>query len=177
RALGRAQRLPHAYLTRALGDTDHHDRDDPHTANEQADRRKRDTDDEESSEQLVVDPHYPILRHDLEVVLLRGAEAAARTHERRHIIGCFLGGYTRFRLDDEIDAAHPRIETAPRRLERNYRFRLIAAASGSWSSHWTGRVVIDADHLQVDAIDPDRLVERVGRPKTRLGQFFFDHDY
>ena len=47
RAARRAERLAHADLARALGDRDHHDRDDAHAADEQADRRQHDHHEEE----------------------------------------------------------------------------------------------------------------------------------
>ena len=67
RAARRAERLAHADLARALGHRDHHDRDHADAADEQADRRQRDADDEERAEQLVVDVEKLVLRDDGEV--------------------------------------------------------------------------------------------------------------
>src|SRR4051812_23428624 len=52
RALRCTERLANADLTGALGDADHHDCDDSHTADEQPNRRQSKSDDEERPEQL-----------------------------------------------------------------------------------------------------------------------------
>src|ERR1051326_4564016 len=54
RAARRAKCLSHADLTRPFGDRNHHDRDDAHAADEQADRREHDHDQEEHPKDLVV---------------------------------------------------------------------------------------------------------------------------
>src|SRR6516162_2120813 len=68
RALRGAERLPHADLAGALGDGDHHDRDDAHAADEQPHARERDHDHEEVASEPVERRHQLVLADDREVV-------------------------------------------------------------------------------------------------------------
>src|SRR6185503_4784056 len=158
RALGGAQRLANADLARPLGDADHHDRHDADASDQQPNRRQRQSDDEEGAEQLVVDAHQPVLRHDLEVVLGGRPKSPTRAHQRGDVVGGFFGGDTRLRLDDQIDAAHPRVEAPPCGFEGNNCLRLIATTRRCRRAHRARRVVIDADHLKSDSVDVDHLV-------------------